>query len=154
MNKFPELHAVVNDHSPLIIGIAESWCNSSIGDAELCLDGYNLFRNDRLSGVGGGVVLYVHSSLSATPCKVLSEVGFKNSLWCQITLSSTEILLVGVVYRAPSSSNVNNQKLLSIIGRLHELVNFTHLLIMGDFNFPAINWAESYCPGNDGSAIF
>ena len=74
-------------------------------------------------------------------------------MWYLVTLSSTEVLLVGVVYRAPSSSNINNQKLLSIIGRLYELVNyFTHLLIMGDFNFPTINWAESYCAGSDSSA--
>ena len=26
------------------------------------------------------------------------------------------------------------------------------VLIMGDFNFPTINWAESYCAGSDSSA--
>ena len=152
VNKLPELQAVVCDHSPLIVGIAESWCTSSVGDAELHLNGYNLFRDDRPSGIGGGVLLYVHSSLSATPCKTLSDVGFENSLWCSITLSPTEVLLVGVVYRAPSSSNINNQNLTSIIGKLHEQANFTNLLIMGDFNFPAINWVESYCTGSDSSA--
>ena len=96
----------------------------------------------------------MHSSLSAVPCRVLSDVGFENSLWCLITLSSSEVLLVDVAYRAPSSSNINNQKLISIIGRLNELVNFTHLLIMGDFNFPTINWAENYCGGSDSSAAF
>ena len=85
-------------------------------------------------------MLYIHSSLSAVPCRVLSDIGFENSLWYLIKFSSTEVLLVGVVYRAPSSSNINNQKLLSIFSRLHELVEFTHLLIMGDFNFPTINW--------------
>jgi len=102
MNKFTELQAVVNNHSPLIIGIAESWCTSLINDAEVSLNSYNLFRDDRKSGVGGGVLLYVHSSLLAVPCRVLSNVGFENSLWCLVTLSSSEILLVGVVYRAPS----------------------------------------------------
>ena len=122
-----ELQAVVYDHSPLIVGIAESRCTSSIGDAELCINGYNLFSDNRPTGVGGGVVLYVHSSLSAIPCKVLSDVCFENSLWCLVRLSSTEVLLVSVIYKAPSSSKINNKKLLSIIGRLYELVNFTHL---------------------------
>jgi len=48
---------------------------------------------------------------------------------------------------------MNNQKT-SIIGRLHELVDFNHLLIMGGFNFPTIIWAEGYCAGSDSSAAF
>jgi len=130
MNKFPELQALVSDHSPLIVGIAESWCTSSVEDSELCLKGYNLFRDDCPSGIGGGGLLYLHSSLSATPCGTLFNVGFENSVWILVTLSSNEVLQIGVVYRAPSSSIMNNQKLTSIIGRLHELVNFNHLLII------------------------
>ena len=81
MNKFPELQAVVRHHSPQIIGLAESWCSISIDDAELYLNGYNLFHDDRPFGIGGGVLLYVHSLLSPVLCKVLSDVGFENSLW-------------------------------------------------------------------------
>ena len=84
--------------------------------------------------------------MSAGPCKVLFDIGFENSLWYLIKFSSTEVLLVGVVYRAPSSSNINNQKLLSIFSQLHDLVKFTHFLII---NFPTINWAENYCRGID-----
>ena len=36
-------------------------------------------------------------------------IGFENSLWYLIKFFSTEVLLVGVIYRAPSSSNKNNQ---------------------------------------------
>ena len=46
MNKFLELQAVVYDHSLLFVGIAESRCTSSIGDAELCINGYNLFSDN------------------------------------------------------------------------------------------------------------
>ena len=37
MNKLPELQAVVHDHAPQIIGLAESWCSSSVDDAEVYL---------------------------------------------------------------------------------------------------------------------
>ena len=50
-------------------------------DAELYLNGYNFFHDDRQFGIGGGVLLYVHSLLFPVPCKVLSDVGFENSLW-------------------------------------------------------------------------
>jgi len=68
-----------------IVGIVESWCASSVENAELCLKSYNLFHDDRPSGIGGGVLFYLHSSLSATPCGTLSNVGFENSVWCLVT---------------------------------------------------------------------
>ena len=151
MNKLSELRAMVEQYRLKIIGIAETCCSDSIYDSELHLEGFNLFRNDRSSGMGGGVMLYVHSSLQAIPCDSLSESGFENSLWYSIMLSSEERLLVGVVYRSPFSSPVNNQKLLSTLSKLYDSVNFTHLLIMGDFNFPIINWDELSCSGGESS---
>ena len=94
LNKLQELQAIVYQHSPQIIGIAESWCNSDVGDAELHLQEYNLFRDDRKSGIGGGVMLYIHEGLLAVPCKVLNDVGFDNSLWYTISLTDNDKLLV------------------------------------------------------------
>jgi len=122
----------VFEYSPRIIGIAESWCTNDVGDAQLHLQGYNMFRNDRQSGVGGGVLLYIHQDLAAVPCKELNDVGFDNSLWYTISLPNNDELLAGVLYRAPSSSIDNNQRLLSIISNVRETVSFSHLLIMGD----------------------
>jgi len=99
LNKFSELQAIVCDHSPQFIGIAESWCTSYVCDAELHLQRYSLFHNDRQSGVGGGVLLYISENLAAVPCKALNDVGFDNSLWYTISLSNNDKLLVGVVYR-------------------------------------------------------
>ena len=153
-NKFSEFQAIIDQYSPKIIGIAETWCSNTVGDVELYLQGYNLFRNDRILGPGGGVILYIHSDLTAVPCKVLNEVGFENSLWYLISLTLTDKLLVGVVYRSPSSPDGNNQKLLTIISELHESVNFSHLLIMGDFNLPSINWVEYVCYSGENSLTY
>ena len=57
-------------------------------------------------------------------------------------------------FKAPSLATINNQKLLSIFSWLHKLVDFICLLIMGDLNFLAINWAENYCGGSDCSVAF
>ena len=97
MNKLQELQAIVYQHSPQIIGIAESWCNNDVGDAELHLQGYNLFCDDHQSGVGGGVMLYIHEGLPAVLRKVLNDVGFDNSLWYTISLSDNDKLLVGAL---------------------------------------------------------
>ena len=48
---------MLDDIKHHIIGIAESWANNDITDAELGLEGYAMFRKDRR---GGGVLLYRH----------------------------------------------------------------------------------------------
>ena len=48
INKKNELNIMVEDIKPHIIGITESWANSDITDAELGLEGYVMFRKDRI----------------------------------------------------------------------------------------------------------
>ena len=54
MNKKTELNIMVNDSDPHIIGITESWANRDITDAELGLEGYVMFRKDRMGTTTGG----------------------------------------------------------------------------------------------------
>ena len=49
INKKSELNIMVDDIKPHIIGITESWANNDITDAELGLEGYGMFRKDRIS---------------------------------------------------------------------------------------------------------
>ena len=60
------------------------------------------------SGCGGGVLLYIHCSLNFTLCDYLNDLYIMDSLWGTIELTPNETLLVGVVYRSPSSNNCNN----------------------------------------------
>ena len=48
INKKNELIIMVDDIKPHIIGITESWAQNDITDAELGLDGYVMFRKDRI----------------------------------------------------------------------------------------------------------
>ena len=45
--KFKELEIMAEEEKLDIIAITESWSNSQIGDSELALKGYALFRKDR-----------------------------------------------------------------------------------------------------------
>ena len=120
-NKLSELRALVAHSDYHVIGITESWCNDSISDGELCLKGYNLFLGDKRSGTGGGVLLYLHESLPATLCISLMDLHVDDSLRCSVKFRGNEQLLVGIGYRSPSSSNVNNCRLLSAIRSINEL---------------------------------
>ena len=48
INKKDELNIMIDDIKPHIIGITESWANNDITDAELGLEGYAMFRKDRM----------------------------------------------------------------------------------------------------------
>ena len=54
INKKNELNIMVDDIKPHIIGITESWAKT---DSELGLEGYVMFRKDRIGRRGGGVLL-------------------------------------------------------------------------------------------------
>jgi len=92
-NKFSELQSHVLQYSPKLVAITETWCNESVIDSEIHLDNYKLYRNDRKSGRGGGVLLYIHCSLFFTPCAALNEVGIEDSVWGTIELSDDKLLI-------------------------------------------------------------
>ena len=145
INKFEEFQLLVSQHNPYIISITESWLESNIHDSEIQLNNFNLFRNDRSGSRGGGVLLYVHKSLMCSPCVKLNAVKFEESLWYLVSLSNKQTLLLGLVYRSPSSVETNNSKLLEALQIISQQYGNTQLLLMGDFNFPDINWVDTHC---------
>ena len=135
-NKFDEFKSCILQYSPKIVAITESWCNETVNGSEIHLDNYKVYRNDKQSGRGGGVLLYIHCSLNFTPCAEMNKLEIKDSFWGTIKLTSKETLFVGVVYRSPSSNVNNNEKLNQAIQQIYQHCNFTQLLLMGDFNYP------------------
>ena len=117
--------------------------SDTICDPEIQLSGYNVFRNDRCGSWGGGVPLYIHKSLMCTPSEKLKAVGMDESLWYLVSLSKNTTLLIRLIYRSPTSVESNNSKLLEIFQIISQQYGHTQLLLMGDFNFPDINWVDS-----------
>ena len=136
-----ELTSLANSLKPKIIAITETWCKESFGDAEICLQNYILYRCDRCYTTGGGVLLYVHDSLQSVSCTPLNDLNINKTVWCTIQLRNNDKMVVGIVYRSPNSSFENSSKIINLISSLSEYVGYSHCLLMGDFNFPNINWA-------------
>jgi DNA-binding GntR family transcriptional regulator len=66
-----------------ILTISETWFNSSVSNASVALDGYKLYRLDRLRKVGGGVCAYIRNNLKA---KILNHQR-DNDLWLSPALA-------------------------------------------------------------------
>lgn len=125
---------------PDIVAITETWLNENISDSEISFEGYTLIRRDRKDVVkqrGGGVLLYIRSSLNPVEMSNFSRALFPEIVFCNITCKG-EKTLIGVCYRPPDSKQENDEALYSILG---EFKNKTFILL-GDFNYSELNWGD------------
>ena len=56
-----------------------------------------------------------------------------------VRLKGGDVLILGVVYRSPSSLADNNQLMLELLKSTSDCKN-SHILLMGDLNLPRIDW--------------
>ena len=148
MNKFIEFKERVKMNNCLVIGITEVKPKNQrfiINLAELALENYDMFQINVTEATGRGVILYTHKSLKAI--SITMNTQFQESVWAEIPLNSKDAMLVGVIYRSPGSSEVNNDKLNQTIIEAVGL-NHSHFLLMGDFNYPNIKWDSESTESN------
>ena len=101
INKIDYMRAKVKVLEPDIIGVTESWADERIADEEIAIDGYEMFRRDRMLDIkGGGVLLYIRSSLKVRGIEL--ENNFPEQVWCKLKYNGNRELLIGVCYRTPS----------------------------------------------------
>jgi hypothetical protein len=152
-NKYSELVLYIAQHEPLLIALCEIY--PKCGDKENCaiqIQNYDIILPDRTGN--RGVVIYAHNSLSAVKVDLEeSTTSFKESVWCKVRLNSNDSLLFGCVYRSPSSSDENNDKLNSLITSACG-AGFSHVLMAGDFNYKEILWKEGTVASSENSSPY
>jgi hypothetical protein len=81
--------------------------------------------------------LYVGSALSAV--EEVPHTNFPEHVWCKIRICNGTELLVGVCYRSPNKliHNDNHSPLRDLIREIH----CRNFVLMGDFNYPDIDWS-------------
>ena len=126
---------MVDDIKPHIIGITESWANNDITYAELGMEGYVMFRKDRIGRRGGGVLLYIKDTIPAYEVQLQEEVDCNEAIWCNLVTGYTTVT-IGVVYRCPNITKKNNEKVHNAISEVSKGV----CIIMGYFNHGNIQW--------------
>ena len=142
-----ELRALAFELKPHIIAVTETWGKPSMDDLCFKIDNYMMYRTDRLNNRtsdAGGTLLYVYSKLGQRECRSLNRpvngVPFDSSTWCWVTPESGKNVLVGCIYRSPSSLITNNDNFLKLINHANDVAGNNRLLILGDFNVPNIDW--------------
>ena len=124
-----------------LVCITESWLHSGILDSGVSLTNYLIFRNDRLTTIGGGVCIYVNSKI---PCQRLikyEDPGIE-SLWLSIRPfrlpKSISLISLAVIYHPSSCGAAENQALYNHIQTNVDTFLRNHpnglVLITGDLN--------------------
>lgn len=82
---FDDVAALLSTHRPEVLTVSETWLDPSVGNSEIHIPGYSLFRSDR-NRCGGGVAINCvdHMPYCVLSCEslllVLSFFGFLSSL--------------------------------------------------------------------------
>ena len=141
MNKLVWLEATLEAMKPDIIGITESWCNEAVGEAEISMAGYDMFRADRSGGIrGGGVLLYTKSELGALYYKTKCE---GEHICCRIPQKGKgEEIIIAVNYRSDNIQRLNYDTNAASRELIKELQP-KNFVIMGDYNYPDIDWENN-----------
>ncbi len=110
------------------------------------LSDYQLFRSDRKAEhPGGGVCLYIREGLAAIEVDIdqLKTDKFEQ-IW-RIVKTKRDSVLVGCIYRPPSSTNETNESINRALAQAEASLSrlgCSTLIITGDFNLPLIKYTE------------
>ena len=112
------------------------------------LTNYRVYEKNIHTCTGRGLLLYVDKRLKSMAIEIDSD--YSEILTVSITLGRKDKLLVALIYRSESGTVENNDKLNGTLRKLCN-ANHSHLLIMGDFNYPGIDWELLNARGGSGS---
>ena len=139
-----ELEAYVDYHNPWINAITEIIPKNyriPVQKAELKIsNNYDIFP-ESISSKGRGITVQVHKNLKAQ--EVLLKTKFEESLWCEVKLKGNDKLLIGCIYRSEGGTSENNRSLNNLLKEATQK-RYTHLLIMGEFNYKDIKWNQNW----------
>ena len=145
-----ELIARTRDSKPNIIGITEvkpklNRYKPALAEFSLTEVGsYKMFEKHIDREEDRGLILYLDNKLEAT--EIHMKTNFQENLFVKIKLNQTDKLLV---HRSPSNrTSENSDNLCSLIS---EATNkgYSHILIMGDFNYLDIDWENWNTKGDN-----
>ena len=107
------------------------------------ITGYSLYTNFVPStpnlGRSGtrGICVYVAQHLKVS--EVSLEASAVEHVWVKLSLKGSDCLLIGCIYRSPSSQPGESVTQLRHLFEQASVLS-SHLVIVGDFNFPQIDW--------------
>ena len=158
-SKLDDLLMFISGNEPDIILLNEVIPKAQVMPLSLSLitiPRYSLFSNfdpstPNLGSAGKrGIIIFVSDKLYVSDITIAPESSGCEHLWIRLKLCGSDSLLIGCIYRSPSSDmRCSTETVCDILQKA--ATNDSHLLICGDFNYSNIKWssdqASSTCCG-------
>ena len=137
-NKMDELSVRVFSENPDVICLQEVLPKNTYGEIEVEIDlkinGYDMFKPNEMKR---GVITLIKKGIHTIQIEPTEH--FDESVWCMILNKDSERILVGNIYRNPSSDTQNAQRMCSAINEMCGK-DCSQVIICGDFNLKEIDW--------------
>ena len=117
------------------------------------VEGYTINPFNIETNTGRGIIIYTHDSLEKSTIQIKSELNFEEACLLEIRLRGGDILLFGCIYRSPTpslESNSNNENQNRLLRMIYQK-SYSHLCLVGDFNYKKINWKSWSTPHGEDS---
>ena len=101
------------------------------------LKGYDTLENQK----GRGVIIIYKESLDVNILTDISDL-YSPAIFIKVS-SSIQTMNLGIIYRSPNISPQDDLKLNYQVSQASKTLK--NLVIVGDFNFPEIDWTNLYC---------
>ena len=130
-----------------ILGLTETHLTDQTPTDELIVEGFDFERNDRRSGFGGGVGVYIKQDVPYRRRYDL-EAEHENieCIWIEVLFPKSKGIMIGNIYRPPDPSKYSdsdfNDKLDEVLNAVHVSDEKKEILLLGDLN---CNFLESAC---------
>lgn len=145
--KVPYLSELCSESQALFMCITESHLTDDILTAEVHIENYDIYRTDRkinkeIKSKGGGVCIYVKDKF---PCSVLFSES--NSVCETLILKVAHLnLVICGIYRP---CDCKQHEFLPCVVKIKQILNENSdckIILVGDMNFPTINWTDPTNP--------
>ncbi len=140
--KFEIESKIVSEYNePDILFFTETWINENININELYIPGYQEpILNNRPRG---GAAAYIKNNIKFEQLTISSPS--QDTIWIVIKTKNNKSRIYGCIYRPPSSTDDNNNRLIQNIKDICS--KYDEVILIGDFNLPTINWHLENCTG-------
>ena len=124
------------------IAISETWLTESLQDV-FFISGYDFISKQRTEKIGGGVGIYVNSSLNYIVRNDLCRMtNYIECVFIEIVQDNDTNIVIGCIYRPPSSDHLCVETFNSDFSEILKMIdhgNAKTVLLAGDYNLDLIN---------------
>ena len=155
-NKLNLISSYLNTRTDLdLLFLTETWLHANYLDSMFCPPGYQCLRCDRKDVRGGGVMVFYKDGLNINDIVLQSpNIGQFYELLCFDLYIDNNFVRFIVVYLPPLQSD-NAIVTTSLCNLLKSLILLNvPTYILGDFNFPSIDWRTPSCSGSSSHRLF